>query len=201
MLRRWMFRGYYLWKKSGVASTFKRRRYARIIEALDIAAPARVLEVGCGHGTDFMRFATADGFNAEGVDLHAWDAVSAFKVTRADACKLPFPDRYFDASVSIGLFEHLQPMESLCAAAREIARVSKRYCVVIPSIGTVIEPHAFSLFWAVRDRNKKPPCTDPLVSLSDEGWLQFSGFQGATTERIWYMPGIQNLMIVGSHVA
>jgi len=49
-------------------------------------------------------------------------SLSASKLVRADACRLPFPDNMADASVALDLLEHL---DDDSAAVRELARLTK----------------------------------------------------------------------------
>ena len=91
----------------------------------------RVLEIGCGMGTDGAQFAKA-GANYTGVDLT--DAAvelarKRFQVSGlegefrvADAERLDFPDESFDVVYSHGVLHHTPDIE---AAVREIHRVLK----------------------------------------------------------------------------
>ena len=54
----------------------------------------------------------------------------------ADAANLPFADQSFDLVVSIGLLEHIEPMEKLCSVIQEFERVGKHQASVVPSIST-----------------------------------------------------------------
>jgi ubiquinone/menaquinone biosynthesis C-methylase UbiE len=160
---------------------------------------ARVVEVGCSTGKDFLQFLPED-CELYGVDLIQYKELDP-RVTfvRADAESLPFPDRSFDLAVSIGLLEHVQPIEKLCNVVREIQRVAKRYAVVVPCIMTPLEPHVLRPGWQLRGHYRKLPF-DALNYFSDDAWLQFGGFRGAKTRRLWYLPGlIHNLCIAGSH--
>jgi SAM-dependent methyltransferase len=97
------------------------QRYKIIQEAIDLLrdgeAPLTILDVGGWPGTlrRFLpsdRVAVADLQNTEG------DSV------RADGCRLPFPNRSFDAVVSSDTFEHIPP-HSRPQFLGELARVTK----------------------------------------------------------------------------
>ena len=91
----------------------------------------KVLEIGCGIGTDGAQFARA-GADYTGVDLtdaaidlarsrFAWAGLAGeFRV--ADAEKLDFPDETFDLVYSHGVLHHTP---DIAAAIREIHRVLK----------------------------------------------------------------------------
>jgi hypothetical protein len=186
---------YPLYRKTDMSTRFRKRRFEMIRKAVGLKPGDKVLEVGCASGVDFMQF--ADAYDATGVDLLNLPKVCDFNFHQLDAKSLPWTDQHFDAVVSIGVLEHIQPMERLCAVTSEIRRVAKRFCVIVPSNGTWLEPHTWSPFWQLRGRHSKEQCAYPLNYFSDEAWLQFTGFTGASTNRYWHVPGIQNLMIVG----
>jgi ubiquinone/menaquinone biosynthesis C-methylase UbiE len=91
----------------------------------------KVLEVGCGVGTDLLQFAR-QGATVFGVDLSVKSIELAQKRFRlygidgtflqADAESLPFPDDVFDFVYSWGVIHHTPNTEQ---AAREIMRVCK----------------------------------------------------------------------------
>ncbi|HEX7116716.1 MAG TPA: methyltransferase domain-containing protein [Steroidobacter sp.] len=199
MLRALQKRFYQKYKAAGVARRLKKRRFGLVIDTLGITPPDRVLEVGCSTGADFMQFAVAAGFTCHGVDIQPQPRLCDFEFTQGNACALPFPDQYFDAAVSIGVFEHIQPIEDLCRAAAEIRRVSQRYCIVVPAISTLLEPHTMQLLWALRARSGKHPRHGSLNYYADDVWLKFTAFQDAHLKRFSYMPGVRNLMIYGTH--
>ena len=100
----------------------------------------RVLEVGVGAGTDFVRFARA-GAIATGVDLTEHGVRLTRRrleleglpgyVLRADAEHLPFDSGTFDFAYSWGVIHHTPRPEQ---AAREIVRVTRpggRICVMV----------------------------------------------------------------------
>ncbi len=100
----------------------------------------RMLEMGTGAGTDFLKFARA-GADAHGVDLTesgvrlvrerlALEGLSA-RVMQADIEHLPFANDAFDFVYSWGVIHHT---ENTPAAAREVVRVLKpggRFSVMI----------------------------------------------------------------------
>ena len=188
---------YPLYRRTDLSNRLRKRRFDVIRKALDLKPGEKVLEVGCASGVDFMQF--ADDYEATGVDLINLPKVCDFDFFQLDAKSLPWADNHFDVVVSIGVLEHIQPIERLCEVTREIRRVAKRFCVIVPSNGTWVEPHTWSLFWQARSIHAKSACAYELNYFSDEAWLQFPGFEGATTRRYWHVPGIQNLMILGSH--
>ena len=100
----------------------------------------RVLEIGVGAGTDFMRFARA-GADATGVDLteHAIRLVRQrldneglqAHLQQADAEALPFEDEAFDRVYSWGVLHHTP---DTARAVREAVRVlapGGRLCVML----------------------------------------------------------------------
>jgi SAM-dependent methyltransferase len=185
---------YSLYRDTGISTRLRRARFDRVEEVLDLQPNDKVLEVGCARGIDFAQFALRK-YLYTGVDTADVDRICDFEFRRLDARHLPWPDRHFDAVVSIGVLEHIQPMNVLCEVTSEIRRVGKRFCNIVPSSGTWMEPHTWSLFWHARDRRKKRPCEFELNYFSDEAWLQFPGFEKANSLRYWHAPGIQNLMI------
>lgn len=91
----------------------------------------RVLEVGVGLGTDFVRFTRA-GAEATGVDLTkasvasvrdrlALEGLSA-DLRVADAEELPFPDGQFDLAYSWGVLHHTPDTERALAELRRVLK-------------------------------------------------------------------------------
>jgi hypothetical protein len=140
-----------------------------------------------------VRFLDGRRLDIHGVDLFDTGfAQDNFTFHRADAAALPFEDASFDMTVSIGVLEHITPIAKLDRVTAEIARVSKSFCIVVPSVGTVIEPHFWTPFWQLRRHGGNPG----THYYADHTWLQFSGFGDARLSRRSYLPGlISNLLI------
>jgi SAM-dependent methyltransferase len=93
----------------------------------------RLLNLGCGHGADFLPF--KDRFELTGVDFSAVMLEMARKFARkhflkvhlhlADLRKLPFPDAAFDAAIAVASYHHLSGREEQLAALVELKRVLK----------------------------------------------------------------------------
>lgn len=100
----------------------------------------RVLEVGVGLGTDFVRFARA-GAHATGVDLteHGVRLVRerlaleglGGDVLVANAERLPFPDGQFDVVFSWGVLHHTSDPDAAIRTALRMLRPGGRLCVMV----------------------------------------------------------------------
>jgi SAM-dependent methyltransferase len=111
-------------------------RYARFEER----AGKRVLEIGVGLGTDFVRFVRA-GAQATGVDLTehgvrlvrerlAIEGLIA-EVLVADAERLPFPDAQFDLVFSWGVLHHTPDPDAAMTMALRMLRPRAELCVMV----------------------------------------------------------------------
>ncbi len=91
----------------------------------------RLLNVGCGHGADFLPF--KEGFTLVGVDLASGMLEMArryaarhgltVELRQADARALPFPDGCFDDALAVAVYHHLPGHAAQLTALRELARV------------------------------------------------------------------------------
>jgi SAM-dependent methyltransferase len=188
----------------GVQRYLSRRRLSLIDRLLmgHLLDPAprgkKILDVGCATGKDFVTFfGGRKDVEIVGLDLKDYGLRQHnFRMIVGDAADIPFPDRYFDITVSIGVLEHIHPMEKLARVNQEIDRVSKSYVVIVPSVSTIIEPHIGRFFWHLQDRNTKPTYPGTLVYMSDDAWLAFAGFEGSKSCRYWHIPPVvANLFI------
>lgn len=162
--------------------------------------PRRILEVGCANGKDFVTLVS----DRNDLDIYGIDLVDKelrqenFTMLVGDASQLDFSDDFFDVVLSFGVLEHVQPVEKLCRMIAEIDRVGKSYFNVVPAVSTLIEPHTSSIFWQLRGRTRKTPHRS-LNYYSDDAWLQFEGFEGASLRRFYHIPPfITNLVVYRS---
>jgi SAM-dependent methyltransferase len=100
----------------------------------------RVLEIGVGVGSDFIRFVRA-GALATGVDLteHSIELVRrrleleglTADLRQADAERLPFPDGSFDVVYSWGVLHHTPDSDRAIAEAQRVVAPGGRLCVML----------------------------------------------------------------------
>jgi len=93
----------------------------------------RLLNLGCGHGADFLPFIR--GFNLYGVDFSpvmlefARKYAGKFDFTpallTADVTQLPFSDDSFNWAISVATYHHLENPEARQRAFTELRRVLK----------------------------------------------------------------------------
>lgn len=186
---------YPVYLQSGLSIRLRQACLRHVENILGLRPGQCVLEAGCVRGIDFAQFAF-DNYSFINVEIADVHLVCDFRLQQLDAKSLSRADNYFEALVSIGILKHIQPIDVLCEVTSEIRRISKRFCVIVPPVGTWLEPHTWSPFWQAGDRLKKMPYDFKLNDFSDEAWLQLPGFVDAQTKRYWHAPEVQNLMIL-----
>ena len=185
---------YRLWK-GRMSAFWRRRRLMKLLRLAAVPEGARILEAGCGEGKDVLQFLTGRGYELWAADILEralpWADVS---FVRADAAELPFADGEFDLVITVGLLEHIEPLEKLCKVAGELRRVGKRQISVVPSLSTPLEPHSASPLWPWRLHRDKfgpqPDGTLRLNFLTDHSWTKLEPFSACKVKRIWYLPGL-----------
>lgn len=101
----------------------------------------KVLDLGCGNGRN-SKFLSAKDFNVVGIDISKiairlakkQDQKSYYKV--ADMLKLPFPNNYFDATISIQTIFH-ELLTNIRKTIKEIIRVNKNKAIVFITLQPV----------------------------------------------------------------
>jgi len=91
----------------------------------------KLLNVGCGHGADFLPF--REGFELYGVDIspemlkYAGKYADKFgfrvSLEEADVRRLPYPNGSFDWAISVATYHHLRGRTERLLAMRELRRV------------------------------------------------------------------------------
>src|SRR5262249_4797697 len=97
----------------------------------DVAADARILDVGCANGMFWQ--ALFPGRPAVGVDFSfqmcAQARARGMLVYQSDALALPFADAQFDLVYGAGLLEHIEDLTALFAELAGVCRVGGRIAV------------------------------------------------------------------------
>ena len=196
---------YRVWKNA-VAGGLKKRRLKILFKKTGLdrtEKKIRILEIGCANGKDALQF-LGDGTKYELVGLDIKDGqvdMENFTFVQGDAASLPFPDKSFDLVISIGLLEHIEPMEKLSEVIREIRRVGKNHASIVPSVSTWLEPHTVKPLWPRRLHKGfvHKHSENQILHLnffSDHTWTKFEGFSDAEVERFFYLfPLIRNTII------
>ena len=122
-----------LWYEKLMSGFGAGRVYRQALFLLKPKADERILDVGCGTGTFLKLLRDSSGIPLELFGIDASDDMlsasrrdsKAIAFQKADASTLPFPDRSFDAVVSILALHHM-PDDVKKQAIGEIARVLKK---------------------------------------------------------------------------
>ena len=93
----------------------------------------RLLNVGCGHGPDFVPFKKS--FELYGIDFspkmlelaRKYAEKYSFRVNlaEADAQNLPYDDSFFDWAIAVAVYHHIEESEGRLRALKELYRVLK----------------------------------------------------------------------------
>ena len=186
---------FYGWWSGRVSAYFRRRRLRKMLSLVQLPeGRVRVLEVGCGKGKDVLGLLAGDArYELWGVDIlpRAFE-LEGVHFVQADAEYLPFADGSFDLVITVGVLEHIEPVEKLCAVIAELDRVGRHQISVVPSISTPIEPHCGALRWPLRAHREKlgaqPDGSLRLNYMCDHSWSKFQSFGDCGVARFWYLP-------------
>ena len=110
----------------------------------------KLLNLGCGHGADFLPFAKS--FELYGIDFseemlrlaRKYAAKFDFPVSlaAADLCNLPYTDESFDFAIAVATYHHLDKKQQL-PAFQELKRVLKPGGAAFITVWNRRQPH----FW------------------------------------------------------
>jgi len=152
-----------------------------LIEHWRLEPGMRVLDIGCAKGflvKDFMK--VTPGLEAFGLDISEYALMHCEpevvgRLHLGTAKKLPFPDKSFDAAISVNAIHNL-PRPEVIEALREIERVTKdgKSYVQVDSYRTAEERELF-LDWVLTANTHDYP----------EGWKKIFAEAGYTGDYYW----------------
>ena len=149
----------------------------------DLKTGTSLLDVGCGKG--FMLHdlaALIPGIVVKGVDISEYAIANAMEDMRphvqvANARRLPFPAKSFDAAISINTIHNLE-REACGQALREIERVSRKGAFVTVDAYRTDEERERMFAWNLTG----------LTIMHVDEWVAFFGEVGYTGDYYWFIP-------------
>ncbi|HEX5223665.1 MAG TPA: class I SAM-dependent methyltransferase [Solirubrobacteraceae bacterium] len=130
--RHWWYRG-------------RRTVIERVLDALGLPTPARILDAGCGSGRNMIELArrgAVTGVELSHTSVELARARGCGEVIEGSVLDMPFPDDAFDLAVSLDVIEHL---EDDLAALRELRRT------VAQGGALVVTVPAYQWLWSGHD--------------------------------------------------
>jgi SAM-dependent methyltransferase len=124
----------------------------RLLDRVDVGAPLRILDVGCGPGL-LLDEARSRGWAAHGVELSTWAVgqarargVDVFNGTLEEAA---YPDAHFDGVFMVDVLEHLtDPVRTLAEVTR-VLRPGGNLCLVTPDADSAAARVLGSRWWGM----------------------------------------------------
>lgn len=152
-----------------------------IIEHFGLRKGDSILDVGCAKGF-LVRDLMDQGMNSAGIDISHYATVTCCEVDilgrlhLGTAVKLPFPDKSFDAVVSINTLHNLDPLDCMLAL-QEISRVlidPTKAFVQVDSYRNAEEERRFKS-WVLTAKSHGPPdfwldMFDAIMYQGDYDW-------------------------------
>lgn len=121
----------------------------------------KVLEVGCGVGSDLIRFAQA-GADVVGIDLStrsvllAGERLRLYKymgtVVEADAENIPYRDDTFDFVYSFGVLHHASDIEMCISEIYRVLKPGGEVCIMLYHRRSIVALQMYLLFGLLRFR-------------------------------------------------
>ena len=123
----------------------------RMIEQLRLPRPARLLDAGCGLGTEAMDLARTGEVDVTGIDSslamveeaqrRASSSGLPVSFSQADAADLPFPDDHFDACQAQTLLGHVADPVPVVAELVRVTRPGGRVVILDLDQGSTLLDH------------------------------------------------------------
>lgn len=116
---------------SQIATSFSRTRFfvwKEVQDFLDQLKPnSKILDAGCGNGKNMMYRKDLDMFGIDNCQQFITICQEQnLNVVYADILNIPYPDDYFDSTMSIAVIHHLKSFSDRCSAVQEMIRVTKK---------------------------------------------------------------------------
>jgi len=133
----------------------------QLISGTDLQSGAKVLDAGCGTGTN-ARWLADQGFTVTGADFSEFALLKAdgdVSYRLEDLTRMSFADGQFDAVFCIGVLMHIPDAE---AALRELARVVRPggWLIIVEANATAPETYLFRAYWRLwgqKHRGERTP--------------------------------------------
>src|SRR5713101_3133043 len=126
-----------------ISPCFRKRRFARFLQALSPRAEDRILDVG-GYPGNWQGVAIESRLtilNIHDINPAAKGLEDRYELVVGDGTKLPYSDNTYDIVFSNSVIEHLGTLERQKAFAAEVRRVGKKLWIQTPAKCFLIEPH------------------------------------------------------------
>ena len=143
---------------------------------------------GIGHGygnEDIVEDAAAAGRTVKmGINIYPVQSPHPFVV--ADGCRMPFPDRFVDVSLSSAIIEHVGDEAAQRAFVAEQTRVARCWVITTPNRWFPVESHTWAVFlhWSAAYRARQVKFTRLLSKREFTAMLP----EGAVVEGHWWSP-------------
>lgn len=149
----------------------------------NLTPQSSLLDVGCGKG--FMMHDLAElipGILVKGIDISEYAIANTIEdmkphVLVANANNLPYPDKSFDAVISINTIHNLE-REECGKALQEIERVSRGKSFITVDAYRTDEEKERMYGWNLTAR----------TIMSVDGWVRFFAEVGYTGDYFWFIP-------------
>jgi ubiquinone/menaquinone biosynthesis C-methylase UbiE len=116
---------------SPIAQSFSKTRFSIWQEVQDFLnscnSNCKVLDAGCGNGKNMLYRKDLEMFGIDNcVELITICLEKNLNVKLGDILEIPFPDEYFDSTMSIAVVHHLKTFQERCIALQEMIRITKK---------------------------------------------------------------------------
>ena len=108
--------------------------YGRMLELLPQCKGGKLLDIGCGRG-DFIRHASKHGWEAEGVDLLAWDTPHNAPISVGDFTTMDFHGAGYDAITAWALLEHVRKPSAFFEKVSSLLKDDGVFVFVVSNFG------------------------------------------------------------------